>query len=49
MILVESVFSTLNYDLLRQVLEIIDIGGALTVHLFGALFGGVFSLFFFFY
>jgi ammonia channel protein AmtB len=48
MILVESVFSTLNYDLLRQVLEIIDIGGALTVHLFGALFGGVFSLFFFF-
>jgi len=48
MILVESVFSTLNYNLLRQVLEIIDIGGALTVHLFGALFGGVFSLFFFF-
>ena len=48
MILVETIFSTLHYALLRQVLDIIDIGGALTVHLFGALFGGIFSLFFFF-
>lgn len=44
MILVETIFSTLNYVLLRQTLKIIDIGGALTVHLFGALFGGIFSL-----
>jgi ammonium transporter Rh len=48
MILVESIFSTLHYALLRQILDIIDIGGALTVHLFGALFGSVFSLFFFY-
>ena len=48
MVLVESILSTLNYILLRQSIKIIDIGGALTVHLFGAIFGGVFSLFFFF-
>ena len=44
MIIVETIFSTFNYIILRQSLEIIDIGGALTVHLFGAIFGGVFSL-----
>ena len=43
LIIVETIFSTLNYVLLRQKLEIIDIGGALTVHLFGAIFGGVFA------
>ena len=44
MIISETVFSTLNYVLLRQQLEIIDIGGALTVHLFGAIFGSIFTL-----
>ena len=44
MILAETIFSTLNYILLRQVLKIVDIGGAITVHLFGAVFGGIFSL-----
>ena len=43
-IISETVFSTLNYVLLRQQLEIIDIGGALTVHLFGAVFGSIFTL-----
>ena len=44
MIISETIFSTLNYVLLRQELEIIDIGGALTVHLFGAIFGSIFTL-----
>lgn len=44
MFIAETLFSTLNYVLLRQQLEIIDVGGALTVHLFGAVFGGIFSL-----
>ena len=48
MIITETVFATFNYTLLRQSLEIIDVGGALTVHLFGAIFGGVFSLVSFF-
>ena len=43
LIIIETIFSTLNYVLLRQKLEIIDVGGAITVHLFGAIFGGVFS------
>ena len=44
MIFIETIFSTLNYVLLRQKLKIIDVGGALTVHLFGSIFGGMFSL-----
>lgn len=44
MIFIEVIFSTFNFILLRQKLKIIDIGGALTVHLFGSLFGGIFSL-----
>ena len=40
----ETVFSSFNYILLRQCLEIIDVGGCLSVHLFGAIFGGIFSL-----
>ena len=44
MIFIETIFSTLNYILLRLKMKIIDVGGALTVHLFGAMFGGVFSL-----
>ena len=44
MIITETVFSTFNYTILRQTLEVIDVGGALTVHLFGAIFGGIFSL-----
>ena len=44
MIISETIFSTLNYVLLRQQLEIVDVGGALTVHLFGAVYGGIFSL-----
>lgn len=43
-VFIETIFSTLNYVLLRQTLKIIDIGGSLTIHLFGALFGGTFSL-----
>ena len=44
MIFIETIFATLNYILLRLKMKIIDVGGALTVHLFGAMFGGVFSL-----
>ena len=44
MIFIETIFSTLNYILLRLKMKIIDVGGALTVHLFGAMFGGTFSL-----
>ena len=43
-ILFETIFSTFNYVLLRQQLRIIDIGGALTVHLFGSVFGAIFSI-----
>ena len=44
MILFETIFSTFNYVLLRQKLKIIDVGGALTIHLFGSIFGAIFSL-----
>lgn len=44
LILTETISVTLNYTLLRQVLKIIDVGGTLTMHLYGSLFGGVFSL-----
>lgn len=44
MILCETIFSTLNYVLNRQKLKIIDTGGALTVHLFGAIYGAIFTL-----
>ena len=44
MIFAETVFSTLNYVILKQKLEIVDVGGALTVHLFGAIFGSIFTL-----
>jgi ammonium transporter Rh len=43
MIFLGIFFSTLNYVLLRQTFRIIDVGGALTVHLFGASFGATFS------
>ena len=43
-ILLETIFCTINSILLRQQMHIIDIGGALIVHLFGAVFGGIFSL-----
>ena len=42
--LVESFFASLNYLLVRQSLRVIDIGGTLNVHLFGAVFGSIFSL-----
>lgn len=42
-ILTETIGVTFNYTLLRQSMKIIDIGGTLTVHLYGAIFGGVFS------
>ena len=48
LILTETMSSTLNYCLLRQILHIIDVGGTLTMHLFGALFGGIFSFISFF-
>ena len=44
LILFETIFSSLNYTLLRKVLKIIDVGGTMTMHLFGAVFGGIFSL-----
>ena len=44
MILVETIFSSVNYVLIRQTLELIDIGGTLTVHLYGAVFGLFFSI-----
>ena len=44
LILIETICCSLNYTLLREVMKIIDIGGALTMHLFGAIFGGIFSL-----
>ncbi len=43
MILSSTVFSTLNYTLIRQKIHCIDTGGALTVHLFGAIFGAFFT------
>ena len=42
--LVESFFASLNYLLVRQSLNVIDIGGTLNVHLFGAVFGSIFSM-----
>lgn len=48
LILAETIGVTFNYTLLRQVMKIIDIGGTLTIHLFGAIFGGVYSLISFF-
>jgi ammonium transporter Rh len=44
MILVETLFSSVNYVLIRQTLKLIDIGGTLTVHLYGAVFGVFFSI-----
>ena len=41
--LTETIGVTFNYTLLRQVIKIIDIGGALTVHLFGAIYGCIYS------
>ena len=43
-IIFETIFTTFNYVLLRLQLRIIDIGGALTVHLFGSIFGSIFSI-----
>ena len=43
-ILIETIFSALNYILMRKSLKLIDIGGTLTVHLFAAIFGFAFSL-----
>jgi len=43
-IIIETIFSTLNYILMRKSLNLIDIGGTLTVHLFGAVFGCSFSI-----
>ena len=48
LIITETITVTLNYTLLRQVLNVIDVGGTLTVHLYGALFGGIFSFISFF-
>ena len=48
LVITETIAVTLNYTLLRQVLKIIDVGGTLTVHLYGALFGGIFSFITFF-
>lgn len=48
LIITETITVTLNYTLLRQVLKVIDVGGTLTVHLYGALFGGIFSFISFF-
>ena len=48
LIITETITVTLNYTLLRQVLKVIDVGGTLTVHLYGALFGGIFSFITFF-
>lgn len=48
LVITETIAVTLNYTLLRKVLKIIDVGGTLTVHLYGALFGGIFSFITFF-
>ena len=43
-ILIETLFSALNYIIIRHSIKLIDIGGTLTVHLFGAIFGATFSI-----
>ena len=48
LIITETITVTLNYTLLRQVLKVIDVGGTLTMHLYGALFGAIFSFISFF-
>ena len=42
-IIIHIIFSSLNYLVVRQSLKVIDIGGTLTVHLYGAVFGFAFS------
>ena len=43
-VLIETLFSALNYSLVRKSMKLIDIGGTLTVHLFGAVFGATFCI-----